>query len=387
MEALFGRRSALRASGEIPDSPLAYRSVHEPVPLSELERMLVLGAMGWTTDGTSRSPGTPGARRTSRGARSDPAFKACVARQAQYVFDTFDQFPGTVPSVFIMNYVRLITWTPARPVLQTRRIPARAPSTCNATAGPEERMTDGRARTRGTLTCGSSAGNRSDVLIAGGRDPAEAWQLRLDGLADRYRLTAYDNRGMGRTPLPAEPFSVATMADDAVASRALDVPTSTWWLFGGSVIAQNSLRHPGLVRSLVLVSNCLALTRTSRRSEIRRWLPEAAPNGRLPGRSTCGSTPPAPRRRQRGKIVEEVLAFPHQPSAEAIQHSIDAFWPATPSVGCRRSPADAQSRRPDAITPALRSRVADAIPGARFEILAEEAHQPSRGPRPIQRQG
>jgi len=30
-------------------------------------------------------------------------FKACVARQAQYVFDTFGKFRGTVPSVFIMN--------------------------------------------------------------------------------------------------------------------------------------------------------------------------------------------------------------------------------------------------------------------------------------------
>jgi hypothetical protein len=29
-----------------------------------------------------------------------------VARQAQYVFDTFGKVPGTVPSVFIMNYVQ-----------------------------------------------------------------------------------------------------------------------------------------------------------------------------------------------------------------------------------------------------------------------------------------
>src|SRR5947207_13198084 len=65
------------------------------------------------------------------------------------------------------------------------------------------------------------------LLIAGLGDPAEAWQLQLDGLADRYRLTAYDNRGMGRTPLPAEPFSVATMADEDVALlRALDVPAA-----------------------------------------------------------------------------------------------------------------------------------------------------------------
>jgi hypothetical protein len=50
VEALFGRRSRRFAlGGEIPDGPLAYRSAQEPVPLSELERMLVLGAMGGTT--------------------------------------------------------------------------------------------------------------------------------------------------------------------------------------------------------------------------------------------------------------------------------------------------------------------------------------------------
>ena len=50
VDALFGRRSRRFArGGEIPDGPLAYRSGHEPVPLSELERMLVLGAMGGTT--------------------------------------------------------------------------------------------------------------------------------------------------------------------------------------------------------------------------------------------------------------------------------------------------------------------------------------------------
>jgi hypothetical protein len=48
--ALLGRRSRRFALGdEIPDGPLAYRSRHDPVPLSELERLLVLGAMGGTT--------------------------------------------------------------------------------------------------------------------------------------------------------------------------------------------------------------------------------------------------------------------------------------------------------------------------------------------------
>ena len=49
-EAAHGRRSRRFAFGdEIPDGPLAYRSQHEPVPLSGLERMLVLSAMGGTS--------------------------------------------------------------------------------------------------------------------------------------------------------------------------------------------------------------------------------------------------------------------------------------------------------------------------------------------------
>jgi hypothetical protein len=50
LEALYGRRSRRFAIGdEIPDGPLAYKSKHEPMPLTEVERMLVLSAMGGTT--------------------------------------------------------------------------------------------------------------------------------------------------------------------------------------------------------------------------------------------------------------------------------------------------------------------------------------------------
>ena len=54
---------------------------------------------------------TPGAWSDSPGFRGsaqvhDAEFKACVALQAQYVFDTFGKFPGTVPTIFIMNYVQ-----------------------------------------------------------------------------------------------------------------------------------------------------------------------------------------------------------------------------------------------------------------------------------------
>jgi 3-oxoadipate enol-lactonase len=41
-------------------------------------------------------------------------------------------------------------------------------------------------------------GQGPDVLLIGGAgDTVESWQFQLDGLADRYRLTAFDNRGQG----------------------------------------------------------------------------------------------------------------------------------------------------------------------------------------------
>src|SRR3712207_2521693 len=78
------------------------------------------------------------------------------------------------------------------------------------------------------------------LLIAELGDPAEGWQLKLEGLADRYRLIAFDNRGAGRTSLPAEPLSVTTMADDAGALlRALEIPSAHVVGFSmGSAIAQ-----------------------------------------------------------------------------------------------------------------------------------------------------
>src|ERR671920_1427219 len=54
---------------------------------------------------------TPGAWTDSPGFRGsaqvhDEQFKACVTLQAQYVLDTFGKFPGTVPTLFILNYVQ-----------------------------------------------------------------------------------------------------------------------------------------------------------------------------------------------------------------------------------------------------------------------------------------
>jgi hypothetical protein len=57
------------------------------------------------------NPGTPGAWSESarvRGAAQvhSDEFKACVSLQAQYIFDRFGKFPGTVPSTFCLTYLQ-----------------------------------------------------------------------------------------------------------------------------------------------------------------------------------------------------------------------------------------------------------------------------------------
>src|SRR5688500_1152356 len=128
-------------------------------------------------------------------------------------------------------------------------------------------------------------GQGPDVLLIGGLgDTIESWQFQLDGLADRYRLTAFDNRGAGRTAMPQAPATVEAMADDAAGVlRALDIPAAHVAGFsGGSIIAQElALRHPALVRSLVLQSTWTAPDDYLRRwGEFVRWLIDAAPSER-----------------------------------------------------------------------------------------------------------
>src|SRR5881409_3308862 len=50
VDALFGRRSRRFFRGaEIPDGPLAFKSRHAPIPLTELEKLLILTAVGGNT--------------------------------------------------------------------------------------------------------------------------------------------------------------------------------------------------------------------------------------------------------------------------------------------------------------------------------------------------
>jgi pimeloyl-ACP methyl ester carboxylesterase len=229
-------------------------------------------------------------------------------------------------------------------------------------------------------------GEGPDVLLIGGLgDTVESWQFQLDGLRDSYRLTALDNRGAGRTPMPEGPVTVEAMADDAAGVlRALDIESAHVAGFsGGSLIAQElALRHPELVRSLVLQSTWPAPDPYLRKwGEFVRWLVETAPSERafLEGFFLDIYTPRAHNDGTVDQIIDEVLAFPHKQTPEDLQRSLDAFLDhdtseRLPQIGVPTlvlaGGIDTTSR------PELCRAVAELIPGARFEVMEEESHQP-----------
>jgi 3-oxoadipate enol-lactonase len=229
-------------------------------------------------------------------------------------------------------------------------------------------------------------GQGADVLLIGGLgDTVESWQFQLEGLADRYRVTAFDNRGAGRTPMPDAPVSVEAMADDAAGVlRALDIESAHIAGFsGGSIICQElALRHPELVRSMVLQSTWPVMDpymRTFARF-VHRWL-EVAPGERafLEGFFPWIYTARAHNDGTVDRFIDEVLAFPHKQATEDVQAHLDAWVRhdttdrlpeiAVPTLVLAGG-SDMTSR------PELCHAVAELIPGARIEVLEGEAHQP-----------
>ena len=151
---------------------------------------------------------------------------------------------------------------------------------------------------------------------------------------------------------------------------------------GGSIISQEvAIRHPELVRSLVLQSTWTTPDDyLCRWGSFVRWLIDAAPDERtfLEVFFMWIYTPRAHNDGTVDAFIGEVLEFPHKQSNEDLKDFLDAFFvhDTTNSLPEIAVPALVLAGGRDlTMRPEVCRVVAELIPGARFEVMEEEAHQ------------
>jgi aminoacrylate hydrolase len=95
------------------------------------------------------------------------------------------------------------------------------------------------------------------LLIQGIGVAGEGWRPQLDGLADRHRLIAFDNRGLGESTLDdVASVSIETMAADALAvadDAGAEHVHVVGHSVGGLVAQQLALTAPQRVKSLTFM--------------------------------------------------------------------------------------------------------------------------------------
>src|SRR5262249_27460313 len=162
------------------------------------------------------------------------------------------------------------------------------------------------------------------LLIAGFACDHTIWSKVVSVLASRYRVVAFDNRGVGRTSSPDTATSIRQMAEDA--AGLLDaIGVSPVHVAGhsmGGLIAQELVLAPReQVQSLILLSSCARLDARGK-AIIESWgelprLVDAATGLRLtlPWIYTNAfyARPGAIE-----QVIDQILANPFPPSAEGI---------------------------------------------------------------------
>jgi pimeloyl-ACP methyl ester carboxylesterase len=93
------------------------------------------------------------------------------------------------------------------------------------------------------------------IMISGGNTTKGVWKSQTRFFKKYYRTIAFDNRGVGKSDKPAEPYTFGTMADDTIGLMDhLDIEKSH--IFGmstGGMVAQElAINYPERVNKLVL---------------------------------------------------------------------------------------------------------------------------------------
>lgn len=93
------------------------------------------------------------------------------------------------------------------------------------------------------------------LLVMGTGGSMPLWDPILPALSDRYRVIAYDHRGLGGSPQSDGEVTTAALADDAAAvldAVGVDRAHVLGWSLGSAVSQELAINHPDKVGSLIL---------------------------------------------------------------------------------------------------------------------------------------
>lgn len=93
------------------------------------------------------------------------------------------------------------------------------------------------------------------LMIMGFSSDRYGWIFQRGAFKKHFRVITFDNRGVGRSDKPGGPYSVRTMADDAVGlldHLDIDKAHVLGVSMGGMIAQQIAINHPARVRKLIL---------------------------------------------------------------------------------------------------------------------------------------
>jgi len=232
----------------------------------------------------------------------------------------------------------------------------------------------------------SQQGTGEDVLLLCGLgDDVAAWDGQTPVFAERYRVTAIDNRGVGQSSLPDGEFTVRDLAADAAGvCEALGISGAHVMCFsmGGAIAQELALARPDLVHSLVIVGSWCRSDRLLQElvkgaaytagtaDDARAWL------------YAFGGLVYSAAVHEDGRIdefIEAALANPYPQSTEAFQRTARAILDhdSADRLDAITVPTLVVVGEDDILCPPRHSRaIAARIGGARLVEVPEQAHQP-----------
>ena len=239
-------------------------------------------------------------------------------------------------------------------------------------------MAQTACRTGITLNYEISGEGEPLVLVMGTSGSIPLWGEIIPRLAQEYRVIAFDNRGLGGSERGEGEISVASMAEDTSALlEALEIPTAhvMGWSLGSAVAQELALAHPQQVASAVMYATwarCDGFMRSMLTALRHPWSTgdvEAAL-----GVAGLAFSPEMLDNPDVEKLFEQMLpAFPQteeQIRTTVEQWDADLVHDTVDRLAGITAPTLVVVGEQDLLTPPRQSKaVADAIPGARFELL------------------